>query len=147
MIISETKDIELIDRILRDPEIYDRITDDRSPDIEDFEPIPPSDYVYYLTDEQNIGLIFYHWKNGVTLEGHVHVLKEHREKAMTFSQKALKWTWANTEALKIIVNIPTLYPDVIKFVEKNGFEMEGLHKGSYLKNSVLYDLALLGLSR
>ncbi len=42
MIISETTDIELIDRILRDPEIYDRITDDKSPDIEDFEPVEPS---------------------------------------------------------------------------------------------------------
>ena len=147
MIISETTDIDLIKSILSNPEIYDRIADDKAPSVEDFEPVPPSDFVYYLTDDENIGLVFLHWKNGVALEGHVHVLKEHRDKAMTFSEKALKWIWKNTGALKIVVSIPSIYPDVVRFVEKNGFEREGLRRGSYMKNGVLCNQVLLGLSR
>tara|TARA_R110000803_G_scaffold210685_4_gene283233 strand:- start:4714 stop:5157 length:444 start_codon:yes stop_codon:yes gene_type:complete len=147
MIITETKDIDKIKHVLCDPEIYDRIADDGAPALEDFEPIPPCDGVYYLTDENNIGIVFFHWKNHITLEGHVQILKAHRNDAMEFSKKALQWAWDNTQAMKIVVTIPEIYKDVLKFVEKHGFVYEGLSKGSYLKNSVLYSLVYMGLSR
>lgn len=127
--------------------MYDRISDDGSPSIDDFEPVPPSDGIYYVTDEDNIGLVFYHWKNSICLEGHIQVLKEFRHLALDFGQAALDWAWNNTKAEKIIAVIPTLYPDVIKFTEKFGFEREGELKGSYLKNGVLYNQVYLGISR
>lgn len=147
MIITETKDIDKIKRVLCDPEIYERITDDGSPNLEDFKPIPPNDKVYYLTDENNIGVVFAHWKNYITLEGHVHILKEHRSDAMEFFDKSLKWAWENTRALKIVVSIPDIYRDVLKFVGKNGFVVEGISENSYLKNSVLCSLVHMGISR
>ena len=126
MIISETKDLDKIYNIFCDPEIYDRIGDDGAPSVDEFEAVPPSDSVYYLTDEENIGLVFYHWKNCVTLEGHIQVLKRYRHRAIEFGELALKWAWDNTDARKIVVTIPEIYPDVIKFVTKFGFEIDGL---------------------
>lgn len=147
MIISETKDLDQIYRIFCDPEIYDRIADDGAPSIDDFVAVEPGDSVYYLTDENNIGLVFYHWKNCVTLEGHIQVLKEHRDQAIEFGGKCLQWAWENTDAQKIVVTVPEIYPDVVRFVMKFGFQVEGLCEGSYLKNSVLYDQMYLGISR
>ena len=57
MNISETTDISKIKRVLCDPEIYGRITDDGSPSIKEFEPVKPCQEVYYLTDENNIGIV------------------------------------------------------------------------------------------
>jgi hypothetical protein len=147
MIISETKDTDKIKHIFCDPEIYERISDDSSPALEDFEPATPNDGIYYLTDENNIGLVFFHWKNGITLEGHIQILKEHRDQSMEFGKNALEWVWANTEALKIVVSIPELYRDVLKFVGKHDFVVEGISEKSYMKNSTLYSLIQLGLSR
>ncbi len=147
MIISETRDIDKIKRVFCDPEIYERICDDGSPDAKDFEPAEPDDSVYYLTDEDGIGIVFFHWKNSVTLEGHIQILKEHRDQAIEFGTKSLEWVWENTHAMKIVVTIPEIYKDVLKFVGKFGFVVEGISERSYLKNSVLYSLVYMGLSR
>ena len=137
----------IIKRIFCEPEIYDRIADDGSPDAEDFEPVEPCDGVYYLTDDNETGLVFFHWKNCVTLEGHIQILKEHRNNAMEFGSLVLDWVWDNTEAQKIVVTIPGIYPDVIRFVEKQGFQLEGISEKSYLKNGILYSQVYLGLEK
>lgn len=147
MIIRETRDIAEIKNVLCDPEIYARISDDFSPSIDSFEPVPPSDYVYYLTDENNIGLVFLHWHNGTMLEGHIQVLEDHRHLAHEFAVGVLDWIWNNTQAKKILAVIPEIYPDVIGFTKKMGFEQEGEIKGSYQKNGVLYSQVYLGISR
>ena len=147
MIIRETEDYALIRSIFCEPEIYDRIADDGSPKVEDFEPIQPCEAVYYLTNDDNNALLFLHWKNCATLEGHIQILKEHRGCAMEFGELALKWIWENTEALKITVTIPDLYKDVLGFIKKQGFKDEGICTKSYLKNGILYDQIYLGLER
>ena len=147
MIIRETDDIELIKRIFCDPEIYARISDDGSPEAEDFNPVEPCDHVYYLTDDSETCLVYFHWKNCVTLEGHIQILKSHRGSAMEFGELAKKWVWDNTDARKIEVTIPDIYPDVFKFIQKQGFKLEGLSENSYLKNGKLHDQFYLGLEK
>jgi hypothetical protein len=147
MIITETKDIDKIKRVLCDSDIYERITDDGCLPVEEFEPVTPCESVYYLTDENDIGIVFLHWKNGVTLEGHIQVLKEHRGDAIEFGRLALKWIWANTEAIKITAVIPSKYPSVAKFIVKSGFKAEGISENSYMKNGVLFNQLYFGISR
>ena len=147
MIIKQTNNLDLIKRIFCDPEIYARISDDGSPESKDFNPVKPCDYVYYLTDDSETCLVYFHWKNSVTLEGHIQILKNHRDKAMEFGSLAKKWVWDNTEAQKIEVTIPVIYQDVLKFIQKQGFKLEGLSKNSYLKNDKLHDQVYLGLER
>lgn len=147
MIFSETKDMDKIRSVLCDPEIYDRITDDGSPDLEDFNPTEPSEGAFYITDEDNTGVVFIHWMNSVTIECHFQLLKEHRDRSEEFGYAALKWMWDNTKAQKIIAKIPEIYLDVIKYATKGGFKFEGINEKSYQKNGVLYGIVNLGISR
>ena len=147
MIISETKDIGKITRFLRDPEIYERISDDGSVSAEEFNPDRPQKGIIYLEDDDNTGIIFLHWKNSITLECHIHVLKDQRHKAFEFGKVAIRWTWENTDAQKITAVIPEIYPDVIKYSIKQGLSVEGFSGKAYQKNGVLCGVYYLGISR
>ena len=144
MILTRTEDIQAIKSIVCHPEIYDRIQEDGAVSCEEFEPTLEA---MYIMDEQNKGVMIYHWANGITLECHVHVLPEHRKEALKFGQLALEWAWDNTEATKIVAQIPDLYPDVLKFAIKNGFVIEGLNSDSYMKGSKIYSQFYLGIKR
>ena len=103
------------------------------------------DEAIFLTDDENIGVMIYHWVNSVTLECHVQVLAGHRNKAHEFGRLALEWAWENTKATKIVAQIPEIYPSVVKFAYKNGFSFEGVNKLSHRKNGSLHDQYYLGL--
>lgn len=142
MMVSRTTDVEKINRVLKHPDIFERISED-GVNIKLWQ--PDINGAFYLTDDQNIGVMVYHWLNGITLECHVQVLPEHREKAFEFGQKALRWAWVNTEATKIVAQIPTIYIDVLRFAYKHGFSFEGNNKQSYKKHGRIYDQYYLGL--
>lgn len=142
MMVSRTLDVTKINNVLKHPAIFDRISED-GVFFEVWQ--PDTKQAFYLTDDQNIGVMVYHWINGITLECHVQVLPEHREKAFEFGQKAIRWAWMNTEATKIVAQIPSLYPDVLRFAYKHGFSFEGNNKQSYRKNGNIYDQYYLGL--
>lgn len=46
--------------------------------------------------------------------------------------------------IKINAKIPEIYSDVKRFAEKNGFEVEGIDKNSYVKNGMIYNKYILG---
>lgn len=143
MIVERVYELDRIYKVLKDPEIFARIAEDNI-SIEDYK--APED-VIYIMDQLDTCLMIYHWRNQATLECHVHVLKNSRLNALAFGQSALDWAWDNTDAMKIIAEIPEIYPDVLKFALKNGFEIEGLNKSSYLKGGELYSQTYLGLMR
>ena len=142
MKVERTLDLHKILKVLKDPEIFDRISED-GPTSDTW--MPSMDEAIFLSDEDGIGVMIYHWINSVSLECHVQVLPEHRYKALEFGQAALNWAWENTEATKIVAQIPEIYPSVIKFAYKNGFSFEGVNKLSHKKNGSLHDQYYLGL--
>jgi len=143
--LAQTKNIDDIKSILCHPEIYDRIAEDGAPKIEDYQPDLES--VICVMDDQKIGVMLYHWVNGITLECHIQILPDRRKDANKFCQLALEWVWDNTKATKIVAQIPELYPDVVKFAYKNGFQLEGMNEKSYMKNGKIYSQIYLGLIR
>ena len=144
MIVARTEDIEIIKSVLCHPEIYNRIQEDGAVSREEYEPPLTA---MYITDDQNRAVMVYHWTSNIALECHIHVLPEHRKAAHEFCQLALEWAWDNTEATKIVAQIPDLYPDVLKFAIKNGFVIEGLNSDSYMKNGNIYSQFYLGIKR
>lgn len=142
MIVDRTTDLAKILRVLKHPEIFNRISED-GPTAEAW--MPSISDAIYIADTDGIGLMIYHWQNKITLECHVQVLPEHRDKAYEFGQAALDWAWKNTKATKIVAQIPEFYPDVLKFAYKNGFSFEGVNKDSYLKNGKVHSQFYLGL--
>jgi len=144
LIVSQTTNESKIIRVLKDPDIFNRISED-GPELESW--MPHIDSAIFLTDDDNIGVMIYHWINGITLECHVQILPEHRDKALEFGEKALQWAWDNTKATKIVAQIPEIYPDVLKFAYKHGFSFEGVNHSSYLKNGKIHNQFYLGLIR
>jgi RimJ/RimL family protein N-acetyltransferase len=142
MIIERTTDLAKIIKVLKNPEIFERISED-GVSIDNW--LPSLDDAIFLTDKENIGLMIYHEINSITIECHVQVLPEHRGKALEFGKSAIDWAWENTKATKIVAQIPEIYPDVIRFAYKNGFSFEGINKDSYLKNGKVHSQYYLGL--
>lgn len=142
MIISQTHNPLDVIRVLKHPDIFERISEDGM-SIKTW--MPNLEEAFYLTDDNNIGIMIYHWINGVTLECHVQVLPEHRGLAHEFGRLSLSWAWENTKATKIVAQIPSIYPDVVRFAYKNGFTFEGTNRQSYLKHGKLFDQYYLGL--
>lgn len=144
MIIERVFDLDRVYKVLKDPEIFSRIAE-QGIDIDDYE--APIDAIYIM-DHNNTCLMIYHWSNSITLECHVQVLKDYREtRASMFGKAALDWAWNNTNAAKIVAQIPECFPDVLKFAEKNGFVVEGINKNSYMRKGKLISQVYLGLSR
>lgn len=142
MIIERTTDLAKIIKVMKNPEIFERISED-GVSIDNW--LPSLDDAIFLTDKENIGLMIYHEINSITIECHVQVLPEHRGKALEFGKSAIDWAWKNTKATKIVAQIPEIYPNVIRFAYKNGFSFEGINKDSYLKNGKVYSQYYLGL--
>ena len=144
--IEETSDITTIKAVLCDPEIYERITSDNAPKAEDW--APPLEGEHYLAGYVNgeLAAIFnMHPITEICWEGHMQVLKVYRQHAHDLFAEAIQWAWDNTPALKLVVQIPSIYPEVAKFISHHGFMVEGVNRRSYLKNGVLLDQVYMGL--
>lgn len=134
-------DKDRIHKVLKDPEVWDRIAEDH---IDKDSYIAPD--AIYLMDTKDRALMIYHYQSSVCLECHVQVLKEHRDIAYEFGQAALRWAFNNTDAV-IVAQIPAIFPDVLKFALKNGFKIEGVNHNSYFKRGEICSQTYLGVSK
>ena len=142
MNINPITDKAKIRSVLCDEWVYSRISEDGAATIDEYDP-PMS--ALYLTDDNLSGLMIFHPINAASYETHIQMID--KTKAMEFGQSCLKWFWKHSEAIKIVAQIPEIYPDVCRFAEKNGFEKEGINRASYLKNGGVFNQIYYGLSR
>ena len=140
MIAERTYDEARIRAILENQDILDRISEDGG--------------VLELDVEkqgwllmEGAGVYMVTALNATTLEIHAHVLPDHRHRSLETGYAALRWILDNTQHQKVVAEIPTCYPDVIKFTQKFGFVDEGLNRQSIRKKGRLYDQVRLGITR
>lgn len=143
MIVNHTNDKAIINRILKNDDVWSRVAEEGVTKDEYDAPDGP----YYVVDDTWQALLIGHWKNDVTIEVHINVIPEFRHKAREFADLAVKWFWDNTRCQKLVAEIPEIFPDVVKFAKKSGFKPEGVNSLSYRRNGVLYDQFYLGLIR
>ena len=127
--------------VLNHPEIYKTVAED------DGQIVMPEEY-WYLCGyvPELMGCFILHKQGKVTVECHVQVLPEfRRDYADEFGHKAIEWVWQNTDALKLVAQIPFLYPNVKDFALKMGFEIEGINEASYMKRGKIHNQWYLGL--
>jgi hypothetical protein len=141
LIVKPTANIDDIKSVLCNPAIYDTITDDKCPKVEDFEPPINGKYLYvggYVNGEI-IGLMVYHeYLDGN--ECHVQVLPEHRkEHAKEFGEQSLKFR--GTQPL--YAEIPDLYKNVLDFALLNDFKVIKRVGKGFIKNGVSYTVNVL----
>ena len=141
MIVRPTKDRKEIESVLCRSEIYDTITDDESPNIEDFNPPINDDYLYIggYVNSKIIGLMVYH----KYLDGnkcHVQVLPEFRkEYARKFGEQVLEFRGHSP----LYAEIPDLYKNVLDFALLNKFKVIGIKQNDYIKQGKTYNTNIL----
>lgn len=140
MIVFPTTDVKKIKSVLCDEWIYNRISEDGTPSAEEYE--PPTDAVY-LTDSDLSGLVIYQPINAASFEFHIQMLD--RSKGVELGLSCIKWLWDNSDAIKIVTQVPEIYPEVCNFAGKIGFEKEGINRSSYLKGGKVYSQIYYGL--
>lgn len=147
---ERTFDLDLVRMIATHPKIWPHISDDGAGKAEDYRPAdhPSIWYVTVLRDRELMGLWAFMPENSVCWSMHTLLLPHSWGK---FSHEALpklfRWMWDNTTCRRIVGTAPVTNRLVINFVKSAGMAEYGLNPASYLKNGVLLDQVLLGISR
>lgn len=146
MKVDFTVDRDTIKSILCHPDVYKTISDDLCPASEDYE----VDYnALYIVDEKPVGCFILHQNGSSDWWCHVQVLPQYRQDyAYNFGRAVLSFAFDNIpHCQKLLAQIPTKYPNVLKFAQRMGFEKEGINRHSYLKGGKWFDQYYLGLRR
>lgn len=149
MQIVRTTDIELIRQAMTHPKIYPHVSDDGSPAPEDYEP-PLSDVMYFLAAYyagQFLGVFLFHPHNHVCYEVHTCLLPDAWGMAEVCGKAAVAWMFANTPCQRVITNVPANNRLALRLSKAVGLEQFGLNERSFLKEGVLRDQIMLGISK
>lgn len=144
MIIKQAS-IQEAKTILTDPVIYETITSDNAPPVDQYEP-EQALYIGGFMGEI-FGLFVFHPKSQILWQTHIQVLPGYRTYSMEFAKKGLEWFWQNTSVLKLCAEIPSKYMNVLNFGLKNGFKIDGRIDNAYLKGGELHSIYYLSLER
>jgi len=150
MVIERTRDWQLIKRIVTDRSVYPKISDDRSPCADCWEPCK-DEAMYYLlakNKEDILGIFAVFQMNGVTFNVHTCLLPHsYGEKAARAAKELIDWVFSNLDCRRLVTEVPEFNKLALRFAQHAGMEKYGFNPGSYLKNGHLYGITLLGLSK
>ena len=148
--IERSKDYELIRRIATHRLVYSFISDDFSPKAEDYKPIE-SDELFYVVihdDSELMGMFVLVPENHVCAKVHTCLLPQaYGDRARQCAKEAIQWAWANTTLERIITDIPDNNRRALKFSNDVGFKVYGVNPKSFMKNGILRDQVLMGVSK
>lgn len=147
-------DYELIRRILTHPKLYPHLSDDFSPPPEEYRPQEhPAIWYVIVRDEDDtgenlLGLWMFVPTNGCCWEVHTALLPcAWGERGQIASLMLPGWIWEHTDCRRIITNVPATNRLALHFALKAGMKIFGTNQASFLKNGVLYNQTMLGISR
>lgn len=108
-----------------------------------------TEYWIGLSDEkQLLGCYRFHQINGMTWQGHIFMLPEHRKKYTRSGATTIySWLLNNLDFKKIVVDVPAKFKNVIAFLESFGFMHEGTNRLSYTKDNQLWDIEHYGITK
>lgn len=75
------------------------------------------------------------------------LLPHARGKAVEITKGALYWMFYNTKCFKIIAQVPVFNVLAKRLSERCGMTLIGVNTSSFLKDGVLYDQYLYGISK
>lgn len=147
--LKRTFDYQLVKRIVTHPEVYPYLSDDGSPSAEQWEPAE-HEAVYYLLVERDgepVGTYMFVPQNSVCYEGHTALLPEAWGQGAEIGIMAQHWLFENSPCQRIVGNAPSFNQRALHYAEKTGMRAFGINRKSFLKNGVLYDQVVLGVSK
>ena len=141
--------MEFIREVMTHPRVWPHISDDNSPWPDAFEPIVHPG-LYYLAPEcdgERVGVFLYHSHSAVLWEVHTCILpKFWGEPATQAARDGLRWMLDNTKCRKVITHVPKPNVPARRFAMRVGMWSEGINRKSFLKDGVLHDQFILGIT-
>ena len=139
----------LINTTLKDPELFDRISESTQ-DPDDHE-LCVDDSIHWIGKFYNdtlIGISQIHHHNQSTGVIHINVLSPYRkDHGLMGGIMLLEYAILHCNYDKYIAEIPIVFPDVMGFAAKCGFIIEGVNRKSVRKGGILVDQIMYGITR
>lgn len=145
-----TRDKKLIHAIVTDPAMWSKIADDSVTDPNLFFVSLEPRFVWILVQDAgvNMGLFLAEKRNYIMYEVHTMLLREAYGNALLIAKEGLKWAFENLINCKRIITLVPSYNLLADRLCKNaGLQFIGLNRDSYMRNGVLYDTKLYGISK
>lgn len=146
--LVRSNDAEEVEKVLRDPEIFGRISEDGHK-VDDYKVDMSNCYLLIMNGEEIIGVWCLYPLNRSTLTLHCNIIKQYREHGKEAGRLILKWFSDESpeQYQKLNAEIPMCYPEVYYFTKSFGFEDEGINRLSISKQGQLVDQWRLGITR
>lgn len=148
---TAVNDIKTIKEILTHPAIYPHITDDFSPNPQEFVPVMLEGLIHLLVteDEEIMGMFIFAPHNSICWEVHTCLLPHAwGQKAREIMGELKVYVWGSTANIqRVFTTIPETNKPALYSARRNGFEQYGINFRSIKKGGVLVDQILLGMSR
>lgn len=144
--IIEMNDYDEIKRILYNDEMWARISEDGQKKDLDLEG-RGLEWYGFVGDNKVIGIFLAHKVFKYTLQVHVSVLEEYRDKYAIMCGKDVLNHFVQSDNHKMVASVPAIYHDVYRFTKKMGLIEEGINRRSYFKNGKMIDQYLMGITR
>ena len=150
MTFERTTDLDLMRRIITDPEVWPYVSDDSSGEPEVYQaPSDPRIWNVLVKDgDKLLGAFIFTPHSGICWDVHTLMLPGHgAARAAVAAREMAAWVWANTPCLRIITEVPDFNPLALKFAVHAGMVQFGRNERAIMKFGELHDLILLGLSK
>lgn len=150
MILHRTFDMGIVRHIMTHRRVYPHLSDDGSLPADQFQPMA-NDAIFYLLardDKAPLGVFMLVPHNTVCYEVHTCMLpRAWGGPAQRAAFEGTLWMFNHTKCTRIITNVPAYNTLAKRFAEDCGMTQFGINPKSFLKNGVLYDQYLLGVSK
>ena len=141
--IEQSQDYDLVDSIIKDVELFARISED-GVDPDEYQVSQGSVYYLIYKGDELAGVWDLHHVNSTSVQIHANILQQHRDCAMEAGRLIVE-VFAKSHYHKMIAEIPFVYPDVYHYTKKFGFLDEGVNRLSIEKGGNIVSQWRLGL--
>lgn len=149
MLVARTHDMQLVAEIATHPAIWPHLHDDGTP--EDWAPVDHEAIYWMLVrddDDAAVGVFMVHPLNSYCFEMHTALLpRTWGQAAKEAAQLLLAWAFTETPCLKMVTNVPAYNRAALRYARAGGMTEEGINRASYMRNGVLVDQIMLGITK
>lgn len=142
---ESTEDADYVTRCITDPSVWRMSSDDRMLGVNPKLLFIKKNSDFWLKTPH--GILIGKPVNGITYDCHIALLPEAAGIAVDICKGAIKWMFNNTKCLRLVASVPEYNKLAIRLARESGMELMGINKKSFLKNGILFDQLMFGISK
>lgn len=150
MKFERTNDIELVATIARHSKLYRVSSDDYSPPPHEWSPLQHESIWHVLCwdDKELLGMFVFIPESRICFRIHVCLLPAaYGERSARAGRAVTRWIFENSPVLRLTGSIPKYNSLALRFARLCNWNQFGINEKSHMKNGVLHDQLLFGISR